>query len=517
MFRMSHVVPSTLLVIFLYFCPLIAFSQTYNARTDLAPQSYPASIPCPSAGGCSGGGALIGAGHCFTPNDFSTQLCRVTDNNSPGTQKDFGTDCGGSSETNVMDVTDTRFYTCTGGGVPVVFSFDGTTSPPTMAPLYNAMLGGCSAEATYTQNLFFSFTRPKVAYSESFSGGNPAICSYDFSSESVIPTRSNGRISVLVDLSTCVSALTGKGYGTAYTEDLTVSADDQTFAVNGSTTIGQGGSGDVYVIIWNRTSGCRVWNTSTGAVTGSWGPTGIVTKPDRFVIHNVRLSKSGDYVKVTTNACLGGGCTEYTNTYIWQISTLNVFRGINDFSAGCGHSSIGYAIWTNNCATGGRNTNFLVRPNTSDDAPGVQTLVTFPSPLSGQDSHSSMNSGNPSDTAPVFHSLYTNDHTTSNAWDNEIIAVTLDGTAKAFRFAHTYITGLDVQNFDARYAIGNVSQDGKYYFWSTDWKGMLGQIGGSSPACTIGKDCRADVFVAILPLATDMRPQPPTGLRVGVE
>ena len=496
--RLRIIAIASLIVLVYLVVPHVGWAQSYTARTDYTAQPYPGTIPCPSASGCSGGGALTGAGYCFTPSDFATQICRVTDQSSPGSQPNFGTDCGGSAETNMMDVSDTRFYVCTGGNVPVMFSFDGTTNPPTTAALYGAMLGGCEAAATYTLNLTFSYTQPKVAYAENYHGGNPALCQYDFTSSSTMPTYANGKITSLVDLSTCVAGLAGKDYNTIYTEDVSPSADDQTFAISGSTTSGQGSTGDVYVIVWNRTNGCRVWNTSTGAVTGSWGATGTISKTDTFYLHNVRMNKNGDWVKVSQNTCIGGGCTSVRNTYLWNIATLNVYAGVNDATAACGHGTVGYTHWINECSTGGNNTDFLERANTSDDAAGVQVTSGFPSPLSVQDAHISWNNGNSSDTTPVIMSLYTDDNSTTNACDNEITAMTTDGTGKMFRFAHTYITRADIQNFDAEFAIGNPSQDGKYYFWSTDWEGKLGQIGGGSSACTIGTDCRGDVFFAIL-------------------
>src|ERR1700674_5540382 len=68
-------------------------AQTYSARTDIAPQAYPNPVPCPSAGGCAAGGALTGQGYCFTPGDFATQICRMTDINSGGGQPNYGANC----------------------------------------------------------------------------------------------------------------------------------------------------------------------------------------------------------------------------------------------------------------------------------------------------------------------------------------------------------------------------------------------------------------------------------------
>ena len=518
-FPFSRITVLSILALVFGLAPQNVSAQSYNARTDVTPQAYPGTIPCPYNGtGCkAGNGSLTGQNYCFTPSDFATQICRATDVNSGGSQMDYGADCGGSAEANIMDSSDTRVVACTGGNVPIVLSFNlGTrafaTLYPKQGPSSDGMLGGCSSSATYvTTSPFFSFTQPYIGYAESFnSSGNQAICQWNFTSTSAMPTYSNGGVTQIVDLSTCAPALAGVGYGT-YTDDVTVSSDDQTFAAVGSTTAGQGSSGVVYVVAWNRTNGCRVWRTDTGVVTGAWGATGSISLTDRFYIHNVRLSKGGQYVKVTTNTCTSspGGCTDNTNTYIWNISTLTVTRIVNDGTDGCGHNAIGYLNTINLCS------GFWIRPFTSNDTSGTVALKTYPNPNSNEDGHASFNSGNTTDTNLVFWSLYTGTFGATNAWDNEIIGVRLDGSGVAYRFAHSYITGQS-GDFGTKYGIGNTSADGKYYIWPSDWDGMLGALGGGSNSCTIGTNCRSDLFVAVLPLSTSTALAPPISLRATV-
>jgi hypothetical protein len=515
-FSVSHIAKAISLFAFVLILNHVnASAQTYNARTDVAVQAYPATIPCPSASGCSAGGALTGSGYCFTPSDFSTQICRATDNNSPGSQHDYGAGCSGSAEINLMDVSDTRFTVCSGGSVPIVAAFNGSANPPTITWLYGnqgdaGMLGGCSSNAEFILTTpFFSFAQARVGYAESFlSNGDPAICAWNFSSTTTMPTYANGGVTKVVDLASCVPAMAGVGFGT-YTDDVSVSADDQTFAALGSTTGGQGSTGAVYVIVW--TNGCRAWNALTGVVTGGWGPTGSINLTDRFYLHNVRLNKAGNTVKVTTNTCgpTAGGCTGNTNTYIWQISSLTVNRIINDSTNGCGHSVIGYLDTMNDCGS----QYFALRPFSSNDQVGSSILSTYPSAFHYEDGHFSWSSGNSTDTSPVFAALYTGTFEATDAWDNEVLGLRTDGSGLAYRFFHNYITGLDTGNFGAEYGIGSVSQDGKYFLWGTDWDGMLGKIGGGSSSCTIGTNCRADVFLAVLPIhsTAPIDPAPPTG------
>jgi hypothetical protein len=311
--------------------------------------------------------------------------------------------------------------------------------------------------------------------------------------------------------------MAGVGYST-YTDDVSVSGDDQTFAALGSTTGGQGSTGAVYVIVWNRTTGCRVWNALTGAVTGSWGPTGTINITDKFYLHNVRINKAGTAIKVTQNTCAPspGGCTANTNIYVWPISGLTVNRIIADSTDGCGHTVIGALNTMNDCGNlSGSRGYFQLRPFSSNDQGGTSILSTYPSAFNNEDGHFSWAEDNGSDTNPVFAALYTGTFEATDAWDNEILGLRTDGSGTAYRFAHNYITGLDTENFGAEYGIGSVSQDGKYFIWGSDWDGMLGQIGGGSASCTIGTNCRADVFIAVLPFNNPSgSASPPLSLRV---
>jgi hypothetical protein len=242
-----------------------------------------------------------------------------------------------------------------------------------------------------------------------------------------------------------------------------------------------------------------VWRTDTGAVTGSWGSTGTISLTDTFHLHNIRISKNGQYVKVTQNSCVGGGCTSSRNTYIWNLATLTVTAIVNDGTLGCGHNAIGWVYTINLCS------GFQIRVFSSNDQAGTDVAAGhYPSPNSNQDGHGSFQSGNNTDTNPVFWSRVPNSapgaglFAPTNGWDNEIQAIRMDGTGTVYRFAHTYTSYQTTDSFGAEQAIGSISLDGKFYMWATDWDGMLGQEGGGSSSCTLGTNCRSDVFIASL-------------------
>lgn len=74
-------------------------------------------------------------------------------------------------------------------------------------------------------------------------------------------------------------------------------------------------------------------------------------------------------------------------------------------------------------------------------------------------------------------------------WENEIDCVETDGKAsKVWRFAHTYSTA---QNGFWSTPRGNVSQDGRFYMFTSDWEDQLGQEQN-------GRGNRTDVFIVEL-------------------
>jgi hypothetical protein len=505
-------------VLFLLFCPVVCSAQVYTARTDLEAQPYPAPIPCPSSS-CSAGGAPTGANTIITPSDFNLPITRVTDRNTEGTSgrnDSFYVDS--SAEVNFMNINDDRFIVQDNGGGGVPFIWNGSTRQATRMYIPgNSSTNGW--RMTGISGLpFWSFTQPYIAYDiEIASNKDPTLYYYDLSSTTTRPNRV-----ALADLANCASALSGVGYTDYAAPD--VSDDDQTFGTYLSTTSGQGSAGDVYVIVWNRTNGCRVWNTGTGMITGAWGTTGTVGITDRFTIHNARISRDGNWMRVDIQVCNSGAClspNDDSEIYVWQIDTLTV--SVQGASAGIktaygNHYANGYTHQVNDPAAGGGYTGRQIVSRSFSNLSSVTSLASpLPSGSNGFFGHLSWANDNSSDTNPVFLTSFTGSFTPVQAWDNEVLAYASNGSGTVWRFAHTYATNDDSYDFSAGQAIGAVSQDGKWYAWTTDWNGMLGDTSGTSNSCTIGINCRADVFMLQLPIEmTASSPAPPTSLTATV-
>ena len=77
----------------------------------------------------------------------------------------------------------------------------------------------------------------------------------------------------------------------------------------------------------------------------------------------------------------------------------------------------------------------------------------------------------------------------SGPWENEIDCVETDRKAsKVWRFAHTYSTA---QNGFWSSPRGNVSQDGRFFMFTSDWEDQLGQAPNNH-------GYRTDVFIVEL-------------------
>jgi len=234
-----------------------------------------------------------------------------------------------------------------------------------------------------------------------------------------------------------------------------------------------------------------------------------------FNIHNARISRDGNTVKITPQGA--------QTLFFWFPQTATVSacstggEGHSGVSSFCGgHTVLGYSHLINNGGPG--NTfSLLYRPlsNLNDFKRLVPAEESLPM---GMDTHWSWNNDDPADSTPVCGAFSgrgggtvgdgTRNPATNpllsvrQAWDREIVCVATSGTPKIWRFAHHHSTGAcnasaKVDSCFGSIAIGNVSQDGKFYLFSSDWDWSLGSE-PRDPGCPNSGRCRADVFIVEL-------------------
>ncbi|MGC2118890.1 MAG: hypothetical protein WA644_07360, partial [Candidatus Acidiferrales bacterium] len=101
------------------------------------------------------------------------------------------------------------------------------------------------------------------------------------------------------------------------------------------------------------------------------------------------------------------------------------------------------------------------------------------------------NNDDTSDRQPFFSSTVTvpTGLPITSAWQDEILGFSMTNPGTVWRFMNTYTTGTS-QFFSCQYAIGTVSQDGKWFIFTSDWGNTLGSDAAGNNRC--------DVFVGQL-------------------
>jgi hypothetical protein len=234
-----------------------------------------------------------------------------------------------------------------------------------------------------------------------------------------------------------------------------------------------------------------------------------------YTVHNARLSRDGRFVKIIPQ-----------NTqviYFWMPGTTTVTACSSngkgkapDVASFCGgHTVLGFSHLLNPGGEGS-GTSLLIRPlsDLNNFTQRMTPEITVPRSM---DVHWSWNNVDPSDSAPVCGAYSRSNHTVQGngsrdasnpiikvdqAWDREIVCVATSGPPKVWRFAHHRATG--ACNANARggscfntIAIGNVSQDGKFFLFGSDWDWQLGSD-SRNPGCPNSGRCRADTFIVEL-------------------
>ena len=425
--------------------------QNYCARTDRRVAPYQKTAP------------NIGpAGSIIHDPDFESRILRVTDANSDPNGMGRSLMTPSSAEQNAWNADSSRFYVETPGGQFVLYEFD---------PVSLKVRKGGVIKAPWWAEPEFSYTRRDILYG--IRRIDPAFQEYDVS---------NGRVTLVHKISDCAK-LGPRDFGF----DPGVSADDRRL----SAVLGPEQDRNFLVYVYDRKRGCRWYNTQTGEIGGQWGPKGTISSPDRYSVHNIRISKSGDFVWIQRGASRVG-----RNWLVWTVDTMNVVACSTLCS---GHHAMGYSHLVG--PSGEKHPlDLLLRPLNQLAAvtPLVAELGAQPSVAYWYDQHFSWNNADPEDKNPVCLSTYSvnnPDHPGAPLealapWQNEILCVETDGEdSKVWRFAHTYSTAKNGFWSTPR---GNVSQDGRFFLYTSDWQDQL----GARPRNRRGY--RIDVFVVEL-------------------
>jgi hypothetical protein len=444
----------------------------YCSRTDF--DIVPLPSPLPNVG------KLVGANTIVTDPDFGNRIVRITDANTNTEaafqNRSYESTTGGSADDNLWNLDSTLLIVqdTEAGGYPYTFN------PATMqaARLYVSSFPATSGMKVSGGGIW-SHVNASLLYSYSAA----SIIEYNFSDSTNPPSPQT-----VYDFTSSPNCLP-PGFTETWSSRGGVSADDTVFAAGYSNT-GDQNTG-VYAVAYKVGSGCSVLNTQTGQVWGDWGARGAINRPDRWTVHNVKISKDGNWLVVAIGNCLLSSCSD--GPFFWEIGTTNVIS-CGDGGHCSGHWTEGYTHWTNDngSKTGNQESRLLSQPSSVIDLTQV-----LPSGFTGPwDQHQSWNNVDPADSVPFASTTWSRTTPFNAPWYNEILGVAADGSGTIWRFAHSFNSATS-QNFSTQYAIGSISQDGKYFMFSSDWMGTLGSESGAT-TCTIGTNCRGDVFVVEL-------------------
>lgn len=248
---------------------------------------------------------------------------------------------------------------------------------------------------------------------------------------------------------------------------------------------------------------------------------GAVNAAQNYSVHDIRMDPGGKWLIVeegsncydTTGATSSGANCDVIHA--WQLGTATVnscpwIAGRPDTTGACsGHYTESAAGWINDAQFGNSaNPSMQYRDwsNLSTTASGYGVGVSQMnsgnvdlSGLSFSGDHPT-NKNDPLGTHDyaVFSSTYSGE---SNAgaitapYSNEIIGWNQHG-GPIMRFGHTFNSALEPHSqFSAWIAVGPVSSNGKFYLFTTDGEGTLGNMDGSSTCSIISGNCRSDVFL----------------------
>jgi hypothetical protein len=470
-----------------------------RARTDTSMAQL--ITPTPNMGG------LVGAGSCQTPADFSLPVCRMTDSTLDPSRADESllTTSSGSGDLNLWNTNSSMLVIQGTGGWVYPLAFNASTMQASR--LYPTASGWTSSGGFYFtgDSPTFSYGNPTVLYVMNIADNLAEIDSYNFSGY-----NTGGGVPSMSVFFSFIAGTTGSwgttsanclssGYAKTWDSfgEESKNPADQVFLA----AFSQAGVQDtgVDVVAYKVGSGCTYLNTSTGVVTGDWGGTGTVGIADRFKVHNVKISKNGQWAMITPAACLTTCTDESSSPYMWQIGTLNLYPGCVTPNSCSGHWTEGFSHFINddNSPTWQEVTRVYGSNSTGTNIPMGLPMGSSncASGFTGVGEHENWSDVDSGDTYPFFATTYLaspplNPYTC--AWIDEVLGI-VPGSGTVYRFAHTYNSDQN-SNFAVGIAVGSVSQDGNFYMWSSDWQGTLGSTSGGS-TCTLTSNCRGDVFV----------------------
>jgi hypothetical protein len=263
-------------------------------------------------------------------------------------------------------------------------------------------------------------------------------------------------------------------------DDVSPSSDDSRLSISEG---GHQQGSHIFVVIYDKSLGCRWYNTQTGQVGGAWGPAGTAIGPTMpYLIRHAYMSKSGNYVRIMDN---GQGF------FVWDIATLNVSYCGHKSGLDCfGYGVTGYNSYIN--APGVVEYMQMVKRPMGNIADISELFLPLNDPHEFEITlHFTWSNVDVNDSVPVCASSYQydGDLDITEPFEGEILCVETDGNASTvWRFAHNRASWL--KPYYNTQPLGAVSMDGHFFLFTSGWDQQLGVESDGRP--------RTDVWIVKL-------------------
>ena len=485
------------LAVFAVVSPTSAAAQstaptTYAAATDRTVRDKPA-LP-----------AVGGAGYSFSDPVFGTPEWRITDAatrpGSPG--RSFRTPS--ATHQSEWSAAGSFFYVVSSDGTVVPFAFDAATGTARRLQPTPDGEGGLILQF-YIEPQFSYVTNSQIYGSYNGPGGTRrTIDQYDFAT---------GAYTTLADLDALVADLNG-----TYVGSIASSAGD----VERILTFFGGSAQDLhhYVLVFDKNAPANRHLLDTVASTLDGAPIALTLD---FHLHHAFIDRSGRYVFLYPTGVDRSAPRNAAPVYLWDLQT-GVFTEMPGNAAHTyGHDAYGYGTMVNQdcCTTTSWDAaqwqfRWLSTPLTSRD---LIVPVLSPEEIYLAD-HPTWNNARPDALVPYVTAMFRapTDLAAWRAWDDEVIAVQTDVAADAGSIVWRFVQHRsDVSNdldptqisfwYEPR---ANVSQDGRWALFTSNWEKTL----GTEPGAPAGGAARQDVFLLRLDGAVAPPPPPPVSVSV---
>ncbi|MCL2645373.1 MAG: hypothetical protein FWD61_00030 [Phycisphaerales bacterium] len=379
------------------------------------------------------------AGTIIKDPTFGCPVLRVTDEKTDNSDS-LVTPAG--SEQNPWNTDSTLFCVMSAGQRNIPFRFDPKTMTATRIkdlPYVPGIMGVAP----------FSYHDKDICWGKI--AGRNAIVQYNFST---------GKSEEILDVAK-ITGLEVKGM-----HAFTISANDMLCLTFGSESQDK----DPYCLVYDpKTQTHHLYDTKAGKIDGKDVP-GL-----GFLQHSSHINPSGRYVELFA----GGGGGAQRGVVFWDIEKGAVYDMKNKAS---GHMVQGYGEVINQADTWYRreiSAQGVTRPEPLTTHPPGERYFAY-------DGHISWNNTRPDLKPPVVLSTYHIEERgdPKMAWGDEILAIATDGSQKVWRFCHhrsIYHAPAKPGEKPTRPTNfwdcprGNVSQDGLFYMFTSNWQESLGK------------------------------------------